>query len=194
MRDNGVYARAMPGHMRKRSAQRAFATLLGLFIAVALHAAQPLPPSTLFQDLYARVQNEHLFPDSKTFADAVPKKSPAAILADYRAKPPGTKAALAPSCVSDSWCRGRSTRRCRATREARDWDCRRTSLHYGQCSRARPLSRTRLVSTAAELAIRRAGWPLPRDVLLGFVFHDARSGSRRPARHRAYSWCATSRT
>lgn len=57
--------------------------------------APPPPPSVLFGELYARVQTEHLFPDSKTFADAVPKKAPGAILADFLANPPRTKAALA---------------------------------------------------------------------------------------------------
>jgi len=83
------------------------AVLAGLFLATALSGlvrADDAPvgqrlssssgPSALFEDLYARVQTEQLFPDSKTFADAVPRKSPAEILADYHAKPPGSKAAL----------------------------------------------------------------------------------------------------
>jgi alpha,alpha-trehalase len=87
--------------MWKRSAH---STLLFLFVACAwVHvsvardapAGQRLPPSAIFQDLYTRVQTERLFPDSKTFADAVPKKAPAAILADYQARSPGSKAALA---------------------------------------------------------------------------------------------------
>jgi alpha,alpha-trehalase len=70
-------------------------TLSGICIARDAPAAQPLPPSALFQELYVRVQSERLFADSKTFADSVPKKSPAEILADYRARSPGSKAALA---------------------------------------------------------------------------------------------------
>src|SRR5690349_12132167 len=56
--------------------------------------ARPPTPSELFGDLYARVEAEHLFPDSKTFADAVPLKSPEAILSDYRAQAPSEKATL----------------------------------------------------------------------------------------------------
>lgn len=46
--------------------------------------ATPLPPSALFGRLYADVELRGLFPDSKTFADAQPLRSPAAILRDYR--------------------------------------------------------------------------------------------------------------
>src|ERR1700761_3975511 len=46
--------------------------------------AAPVPPAALLQELYARVELEQLFPDSKTFADAVPRQDPAAILAEYR--------------------------------------------------------------------------------------------------------------
>jgi alpha,alpha-trehalase len=77
--------------------------LLSLLAAVALASVsvardaptRPPTPSELFGALYARVETEHLFPDSKTFADAVPLKSPEAILSAYRAKTPATKAALA---------------------------------------------------------------------------------------------------
>lgn len=48
----------------------------------------------LFQDLYRRVELERLFPDSKTFADAQPLEPPAQILAEYRARPPHTRAEL----------------------------------------------------------------------------------------------------
>ncbi len=73
----------------------ALATLVFAGASVAREAPPgPPPPSALFQELYARVETEHLFPDSKTFADAVPRQSPAAILSDYRAKPPQTKAGL----------------------------------------------------------------------------------------------------
>jgi alpha,alpha-trehalase len=57
--------------------------------------AQAASPSELFGELYAHVETEHVFPDSKTFADAVPLQSPEVILSAYRAKPPRTKAALA---------------------------------------------------------------------------------------------------
>jgi alpha,alpha-trehalase len=77
--------------------------LLGL----ALLAATPAParqtapiapalasPSELFGELFARVQTERLFADNKTFADAVPKRAPAIIMAAYRAERPTTPEAL----------------------------------------------------------------------------------------------------
>jgi alpha,alpha-trehalase len=45
----------------------------------------PQPPSQVFGDLFHRVQTERLFPDSKTFADAIPKTEPAEILRRYQA-------------------------------------------------------------------------------------------------------------
>lgn len=41
-------------------------------------------PSELYGDLFEQVQLESVFPDSKTFADALGKRAPAQILADYR--------------------------------------------------------------------------------------------------------------
>ena len=93
-----VGADAILGDMRQgafRGLWVAFAWLAVVGTSVAREApTAPLPPQVLFEELYARVQTEHLFPDSKTFADAVPRQSPAAILAEYRAKKPPTKAAL----------------------------------------------------------------------------------------------------
>jgi alpha,alpha-trehalase len=58
----------------------------------AASAAQS--PHALFKDLFIAVQTESLFPDSKTFADAVPKASPAEILRRYRAAHPASPEAL----------------------------------------------------------------------------------------------------
>ncbi len=41
------------------------------------------PPSQVFGELFHRVQTERIFPDSKTFADAIPKAAPAEILRRY---------------------------------------------------------------------------------------------------------------
>ena len=54
-------------------------------------AAIRQPPQVLFKDLFIAVQREQVFPDSKTFADAVPKSSPHEILARYREARPTTK-------------------------------------------------------------------------------------------------------
>ncbi|AUH01158.1 alpha,alpha-trehalase TreA [Prodigiosinella confusarubida] len=44
------------------------------------------PPDVLFGPLFKAVQRAKLFPDQKTFADAVPKYEPSAIMADYYAQ------------------------------------------------------------------------------------------------------------
>lgn len=69
---------AVPGHVRAASSE--FRVL----------SAQTLPPSPadLFGPLFAAVQTARIFSDGKTFADAVPRRDPQAIMADYRAHPP----------------------------------------------------------------------------------------------------------
>ena len=71
-------------------------------IAVALTAlapadsrqAAPAPPSVLFDGLFRDVADAGIFKDFKSFADAVPKQTPSAILADYRNVHPASPAAL----------------------------------------------------------------------------------------------------
>jgi alpha,alpha-trehalase len=53
-------------------------------LALADPATAPQPPSIIYGELFDAVQRAPLFSDSKTFADAVPKESAAAILAAYR--------------------------------------------------------------------------------------------------------------
>lgn len=52
-------------------------------------------PSDLFGDLFAAVQEGGLFADSKTFADAIPRRAPEAIMRDWKAAAPADDAALA---------------------------------------------------------------------------------------------------
>ncbi|TIE04071.1 alpha,alpha-trehalase, partial [Legionella pneumophila] len=47
-------------------------------------ATQTTSPDILLGPLFNDVQSAKLFPDQKTFADAVPKSDPLMILADYR--------------------------------------------------------------------------------------------------------------
>jgi alpha,alpha-trehalase len=47
--------------------------------------AVPAPPSVLYAELFEQVQLQQLFQDGKTFADAVARKDPAEIVAEYRA-------------------------------------------------------------------------------------------------------------
>lgn len=69
----------------------------GALLAASLVLARPIAaqtaPAELYGDLFDAVQTERLFADGKTFVDAVPKRAPDAILADYRAsKPQGPEA------------------------------------------------------------------------------------------------------
>ncbi len=57
-----------------------------LFAAVAFGSEpspSPEPPSVEFGELYQAVEMAGLYPDQKTFADAIPDKQPAQLLADY---------------------------------------------------------------------------------------------------------------
>lgn len=51
-------------------------------------------PHEMFEDLFEAVQAAKIYPDAKTFADAVPKQAPQAILELYRREKPADKAAL----------------------------------------------------------------------------------------------------
>ncbi|MRS16077.1 alpha,alpha-trehalase TreA [Enterobacteriaceae bacterium RIT691] len=58
--------------------------LLSLPVAAVQAADTPQSPDVLLGPLFNDVQSARLFPDQKTFADAVPKGDPLMILADYR--------------------------------------------------------------------------------------------------------------
>ena len=67
------------------------ATLIGGLASPALalapgRAHDPQPPSVVFGDLYRAVEMAQIFPDQKTFADAIPTAPPATILAEYEAQ------------------------------------------------------------------------------------------------------------
>jgi len=54
----------------------------------------PVPPQIAFKDLFNTVEMERIFPDSKEFADALPKSSPSDILAQYHSEKPRSRAEL----------------------------------------------------------------------------------------------------
>lgn len=58
--------------------------------------AQTMPPSPadIYGPLFSAVQAAQVFPDGKTFADAVPREAPQAIMAAYAREKPQDKAAL----------------------------------------------------------------------------------------------------
>ena len=64
------------------------ATLAALTLASSVQAqeAAKIPtPADTYAELFHQVQTRRIFPDGKTFVDAIPKRAPARILADYRA-------------------------------------------------------------------------------------------------------------
>jgi alpha,alpha-trehalase len=61
-----------------------------LVAQTALALERPAPPQILFGDLYADVELDRIFPDSKEFADATPKSPPDQILALYHAQKPNS--------------------------------------------------------------------------------------------------------
>jgi alpha,alpha-trehalase len=65
-----------------------------LLLHPALAFERPDPPQVLFGDLYADVELERIFPDSKVFADATAKSPPPEILALYHAQKPNSREGL----------------------------------------------------------------------------------------------------
>lgn len=59
--------------------------LLSLLLASVVQAADLRTPTEIYGELFERVQLEHVYPDGKSFVDALPVKAPEQVLADYRA-------------------------------------------------------------------------------------------------------------
>ena len=72
----------------------ALALLLSSAVAGQTAATGAPSPADLYGPLFARVQTERLFADGKTFADAAPRRDPAAIKAAYLVRPPRDPASL----------------------------------------------------------------------------------------------------
>jgi len=65
-------------------------------LALLLQAqSAPPSPADIYGPLFGAVQEAQVFPDGKTFADAVPRQAPPAIMAAYAREKPIGKAALA---------------------------------------------------------------------------------------------------
>src|ERR1700741_2459768 len=65
---------------------RILVLVLGACATAAIADGASQPPSLLYPELFDAVQSSTIYPDSKTFADAIPKGDPAAINAAYRAE------------------------------------------------------------------------------------------------------------
>ena len=70
-----------------------------LWLATPAHAAEFATPAELYGPLFERVQLERVYPDSKTFVDALPVRPPEQVLADYEAE---RKRARISICASSS--------------------------------------------------------------------------------------------
>lgn len=73
---------------------KSFVAIIAAFAGQISLASPPETPPVLFEDLYVSVENAHVFPDDKEFADAVPRQSPAAIMAAYKVEQPAGRVAL----------------------------------------------------------------------------------------------------
>src|SRR5215470_92494 len=58
--------------------------LIVAFVVATAAGAQEQPPSALYGPLFVDVQMQRVFPDGKTFVDAVPHEAPAAVMQRYR--------------------------------------------------------------------------------------------------------------
>ena len=75
----------------------ALSCVLGLSASTHSRPSEPPlrpAPQTVFQELFVAVQTARIFPDGKTFVDAVPKEPPERVLAAYRRDPPRSNDAL----------------------------------------------------------------------------------------------------
>ena len=84
-----------------RRGVRALPVLLMLLPAASTVPKEPRaapvdlpPPQVLFKDLFVAVQTQGIYPDGKTFVDAVPRSPPAEILKAYHATAPTSPDAL----------------------------------------------------------------------------------------------------
>ena len=60
--------------------------LLAFLVVFALAAQQTVKtPAEIYGELFTDVQMRHIFPDSKTFPDCIPKRDPQQIVKDYLA-------------------------------------------------------------------------------------------------------------
>ncbi len=142
---------------------------------VGVGAALPPSPDKLYGELFVAVQTAQVYPDQKTFVDTVPKADPAVILLAYRAQKdvPGFSlkafvdqyfTVLPETSVTPP--AGLSLR------AHINWLCAGAHAHHHHGAGQQ------LADSAAQ-ALCGAGRALPRGLLLGHVFHDARAAGGR---------------
>lgn len=67
----------------KQTMKKTISPVLCLFFFISINAQQVQTPDQIYGELFKDVQQSRIFPDNKTFVDCVPKRKPAAIVADY---------------------------------------------------------------------------------------------------------------
>ena len=173
---------AQADNANQAAAQAAAQSASPATAAVAVPASGTLlpPPSQLYGDLFVAVQTAQLYPDQKTFVDATPDGDPATIVQLYQQQKsqPGfsLKAFVAQHFTPPP--EGGVTPPPNQT--LRQHRLAVAAAHAHEHDGAA----VQLADPAAE-AVCRARRPLPRRLLLGHLFHDARAagvgprGSRR---------------
>ena len=63
---------------------RYFDLLIFLFLTILGVAQGPSTPDKIYDDLFKEIQMARIYPDGKTFVDLVPKRSPQAIMSEYK--------------------------------------------------------------------------------------------------------------
>src|SRR5678816_2535167 len=58
-------------------------SLIGILILQLCFTQKVATPDQIYGELFVDVQLKRIFPDNKTFVDCIPKRKPAAIVADY---------------------------------------------------------------------------------------------------------------
>ncbi len=63
--------------------KRIFYSVVLVFSFLVSRSQQPAPPDKIYGDLFTEVQMQHIFSDSKTFVDCIPKRKPVDVMYDY---------------------------------------------------------------------------------------------------------------
>jgi alpha,alpha-trehalase len=183
---------SVPARSRRSVLLRLTWFLLCLLTIASAHTAPlatayPAPPQVLFKDLFVAVQLAAIYPDGKTFADAVSHTAPDDVLAQYHAAHPDSAQVLKgftdahftlPAAVVSTTAP--------ATVAVQPLDI---VTHIDQLWDVLTRTTTTAPPYASLLPLPQPyvvpGRPLSRDLLLGFVLHHAGPGRERapgPAR------------
>ena len=156
------------------------AALASALLAAAAFGAGPSPgrpsepPSVAFGELYQAVEMTELYPDQKTFADAIPDKSPAQLLADYeqQKRQPGFDLRAFVSRHFALPPRKSPGYEIRSRQSVGDYIAGR-----GTCLGASRRGRRLLLAPATASALCGSGRAIQRNLLLGYLLHDVGAGA-----------------